>query len=353
MTSRIKRRITVSKQKYHLSALIVFLSFIITECQPFYFDNGFVYGNVRQVHAKRRIKCHDGYREINGVQEVTCNNDGNWSYLPSCVLQSSSTATTTPGPTTDKTTTGVETTYSITTTTTVGVTISTAATTATTGAQTPPSSTTTTPSQTTVSSATTMAVTTTTTTVGAPTTPSPTTTTITTTTPSPTTLSSATTMAETTTTTLATTTTNAATETVCPSNFSQWITPSADNTSFQVLFVVQTAKQPESETGCAGHSSSLVKIDELWKQNALRASLGNCEVFTGYSSSCYWIDGYFLDATWKFEDLSLMPTSGEFWDVGQPSSSNGQNCVSINSNQLWETKNCNNKCGYICEKTVT
>jgi hypothetical protein len=65
--------------------------------------------------------------------------------------------------------------------------------------------------------------------------------------------------------------------TVCPSDLSEWITPSADNTSFQVLFVVQNAKRDQSQTGCAGHSSSLVKINALWKQNALAASLENCD----------------------------------------------------------------------------
>jgi hypothetical protein len=70
--------------------------------------------------------------------------------------------------------------------------------------------------------------------------------------------------------------------------------------------------------------------------------------FVGFVGSCYWIEGSNITGTWQYKDLTPV-TLKKFWDSGEPISANGQ-CMAINSNQLWQAKNCDHVCHYICEQ---
>ncbi|XP_060580796.1 uncharacterized protein LOC132737516 [Ruditapes philippinarum] len=60
---------------------------ILTECSLLTLKNGKLYGNLRTINSKKRIRCDKGYIESNGVVETTCQPNGAWSYTPTCVKQ--------------------------------------------------------------------------------------------------------------------------------------------------------------------------------------------------------------------------------------------------------------------------
>ncbi|XP_045170604.2 uncharacterized protein LOC123533016 [Mercenaria mercenaria] len=214
------------------------------ECKVMTLSNGKVYGNVRHVNAKVRVRCNSGYVESNGMVEATCNPDGSWSYTPSCVIQSSITTTTTTTETTAAPNSG----------------------------------------------------------------------------------------------------------TVCGNSLDIWIHHNTDPT-FQVTLSQLSQNQDDASLACGALNAKLVKIDEEWKQTFLADSLANC---AEYSATCYWIDGSNIGTTWQFTDSSAMPTDDTvFWDAEQPDSAGGKTCVAMNSNQRWFNKNCNNVCGYICERLTS